>query len=53
MLKLKKKNLNKLVDPQKRTFLSFEIKTIKKIFLTFFFCFSFKKTGHNGVIDGQ
>ena len=42
--KTKKKNLvKKLVYPQKRAFLSFEIKTLKQTFLHIFFCFSFKK----------
>ena len=40
--KTEEKKLKKLVDPQKRAFLSFEIKTIKKYFFIFFFCFSFK-----------
>ena len=46
------KNKNKkLVDPQKRAFLSFEIKTIKHfIFFIFFFCFGFKNNRRTNVI---
>ena len=39
--KTEKNKKQKLVDPQKRAFLSSEIKTIKQLFLLFFFCFSF------------
>ena len=42
-----KKNMNKkLVEPPKRAFLSFEIKTVK----IFFFCFSFKNNRRTNVI---
>ena len=44
------KKFKKLIDPQKRAFLSFEIKTIKKIFFIFCFCFSFKNNICTNVI---
>ena len=38
------------MTPLKRAFLSFEIKTINKIFLHIFFCFSFKDNRRTNVI---
>ena len=40
----------KLVDPQKKAFLIFEIKTVKKNFFILFFCFSFKNNRPTNVI---
>ena len=39
--KTEKKIRKKLINPQKKAFLSFEKKTVKKCFFIFFFCFSF------------
>ena len=44
------KKLKKMGDPQKRAFLSFEIKTIKKYFFIFFFCFIFKNNRSTNII---
>ena len=55
VFKAKTEEEEKLVDPLKSEFMSFETKKkpLKKYFFIFFFCFSFKNNRHTNVVLGN